>query len=132
MACGIVPAISEAPRPPSRAAAAGRPAPGPRRDDVGPRAHAEDLPTLADALAVPAFPFPEVGARRLGVHVSGDGARRGGQLLPQPPKLEDLVAHGGRTLELEVAGRLLHLGLEPADHGRQLLRLGALDLQRRP
>src|SRR5439155_25621210 len=127
MACGIVPAISGAPRPPSRAPAARRPAPGARRDDVGPRAHAEDLPTLADALAVPAVPFPEVSTRRLGVHVGGDGARRGGQLLPQPPKLEDLVAQGGRTLELEVAGRLLHLGLEPADHRRELLRLGVLE-----
>src|SRR5438552_16749089 len=108
MACGIVPAISEAPRPPSRAAAAGRPAPGARRDDVGPRAHAEDLPTLADALAIPAAPFPEVSARRLGVHVSGDGARRGGQLRPQPPQLEGPATQRGRTRELDVASRPPH------------------------
>src|SRR5438874_9225350 len=133
MACGIVPAISAAPRPPLHPPPTRRPPTGAGRDDVGPGAHAEDLAALAAgllAIAV-AVPLAKVRTRGLGVHVGGNGPRRRRELLPKPTQLQDLVAQRGRPLELEISRRLLHLRLEAADHRGQLRRLRALDLQRR-
>ena len=72
-----------------------------------------------------------VGGSR-GVDVGRDAAGRGGELLAQPSQLEDLVAQGRGALELEVAGGLLHLRLEPAHHRRDLLRLLAGHLELGP
>src|SRR5438105_4129605 len=108
MACGIVPAISEAPLPPSRTTAPRRPASGTRRDDVGPGAHAEDPARLADAVAIA---IAQVGPGGLRVDVGGDRPRRSRELLAQPAELQDLVAQCGGSLELQVARGFLHLRL---------------------
>src|SRR5689334_24590410 len=132
MACGIVPAIRESPPPPSWPTATRRPASSPGRDDVGPGAHAEDLAAFADALAVtPSIPFTQVGSGGLGVDIGRNRSGCRGELLAQATQLQDLVAQRGGSLELEVSRRFLHLRLEASQHRGQLLRLGALDLERR-
>src|SRR5207244_839277 len=124
MACGIVPATWSL----LGSTTARRAAAGAGGDDVGPGRGAEHLARLT---ARPiATELPGFGAS--GIHVGRDAAGSGRQLLAQPTQLQDLIAERGRSLEFEVAGRLLHLRLQPAHHGCQLFRLLAGHLQLGP
>src|SRR6187551_3779812 len=104
MACGMVPAISWAP-PPSRSrswsAPSRRSAARARRNDVRPRSGGEDLSPRSAGLPV-AAELARLGRGR--VHVRGDVAGCGGQLLAETAQLQDLVAQRGGAFELQVAG----------------------------
>src|SRR5712691_11208709 len=115
MAWGMVPATWSLLRSTASRRAAARAG----RDDVRPGRRAEHLAWLT-ARSV-AAEVTGIGSSR--VHIRRDAPGCGRQLLAQPAQLQDLVAQSGGALELQVAGRLLHLRLQAAHHGCQLLRL---------